>query len=181
MATLVWTLRTEAETLLPDIPNYHQVDAHIYRGGQPTDAGIAILGRNGIRTIIDLRPNGDEGTHSIRKESDAVEAAGMRYISIPLSGVSAPSPESVAKILFLANEAEGPVLIHCRRGADRTGAIIACYRIEHDHWKNSDALQEAIKFGMSWLEFGMRRFVSRYQPQPTTAPSVPAFNVTPTQ
>lgn len=179
VTTLVSIFPADAETGPPDLPNCHQVDSRIYRGGQPTDAGFSILSKNGIRTIIDLRPNGDEGTHSIKKESDAVDGAGMRYISIPLSGVSAPPPESVAKILFLANEAEGPVFIHCRRGSDCTGAIVACYRIEHDHWKRSDALQEAEKLGMRWLEFGMKRFVSTYQPEPMIAPSVPAFGAVP--
>lgn len=49
--------------------------------------------------------------------------------------------------------------MHCRRGADRTGTVIACFRIAHDGWSNRKALREAMSFGMSWLEFGMQRYV----------------------
>src|ERR1039458_7808574 len=44
-------------------------------------------------------------------------------------------------------------------GDDRAGAVIACYRITHDGWTNRRALHEAVSYGMSWIEFGMQRYV----------------------
>jgi protein tyrosine/serine phosphatase len=55
-----------------------------------------------------------------------------------------------------------PVFIHCKHGCDRTGTIIACYRIEHDHWSSQAALAEARRYGMSKLARGMRRFIIRF-------------------
>jgi protein tyrosine/serine phosphatase len=53
--------------------------------------------------------------------------------------------------------------VHCLRGADRTGTVIACYRIAHDQWPNQKALDEALTFGMSWTERGMRNYVLHYE------------------
>ena len=88
----------------------------------------------------------------------------MRYVSVPLSDIHAPSGADIAKLLALIDDASaGPVFIHCRLGKDRTGTVCACYRIAHDRWDNAKALSEARSFGMSWLEQGMQRYVLHYQ------------------
>jgi protein tyrosine/serine phosphatase len=39
-----------------DLPNFHEVIAHqLYRGGQPTAAGLRALAAMGIKTVVDLR------------------------------------------------------------------------------------------------------------------------------
>jgi uncharacterized protein (TIGR01244 family) len=140
----------------PGISNFHQVNEHIYRGAQPRDDGWAGLTRYGIKTVIDLRP---ESEHSCKTEKRLVEAAGMRYINVPFSEIHGPSDGNISKVLALLNESGGAVFLHCRRGADRTGTVIACYRIAHDGWTNQKALDEAKSHGMSWLEFGMQHYV----------------------
>jgi tyrosine-protein phosphatase SIW14 len=165
-----------------DLPNYHQVNDHVYRGGQPTDDGFHALSRAGIRTIIDLRPEGDENNHSLKHEAEIVEGSGMRYVSMPMHGMATPPPEAIAKLMILLNnENDGPVFIHCKRGADRTGAVIAAYRIQHDQWKNPDALKEAVSLGMSWFQFNMKRFVSGYQPEHAATPAVETAGILPAQ
>jgi tyrosine-protein phosphatase SIW14 len=142
------------------ITRFHQVNDRVYRGGQPSDKDWAGLAKLGIKTVIDLRPSNE---HSTAAEQRAVEAAGMHYVNVPMHGVEAPSDENVAKVLSLFNsDSAGPVFVHCRRGADRTGTVIACYRISHDHWQNPKALQEARSLGMSWVEFGMQRYVLEF-------------------
>ena len=143
------------------IPNFHQVNAHIYRGAQPSTRGFCSLANLGVKTIIDLRGGG----HRSAAERRIVEAAGMRYVSIPLSDIFAPTDQQVSRLLALLNEAAtGPVFIHCRRGDDRTGTIIACYRISHDHWENRQALDEALANGMSRTEILMRHYVLHFKP-----------------
>ena len=69
----------------------------------------------------------------------------------------------------------GPVFIHCRRGADRTGTLVACYRIAHDGWGNRKALQEARFLGMHWFEFPMKNYIlSFHVTQPAVLAASPA-------
>jgi tyrosine-protein phosphatase SIW14 len=144
----------------PGVPNFHIVNEHLYRGGQPAGAGWRSLAKLGVKTVIDLRL---ESEHSISKEALAVEAAGMIYISQPMSRLAAPTNEEISKILTLLNSSEKwPVFIHCRRGADRTGTVIACYRIVHNQWASDEALQEARTYGMSRLEVGMKHFIQNF-------------------
>src|SRR5436190_22120189 len=103
-----------AATEVPGVGNFHQVNSQVYRGAQPTTEGFTNLAHLGITTVIDLREPGDRST----EESKIVQAAGMRYISVPMKGMSAPSPADVAKVLNILNDsAAGPVFVHCRRGA----------------------------------------------------------------
>lgn len=151
------------------IPRFHQVNEHIYRGGQPSAKSWEGLARLGVKTVIDLRP---EGEHSTKAEARAVEAAGMRYVNVPLNGIQAPPDEKIAEALTLLDaNSMAPVFVHCRRGADRTGTVIACYRIAHDHWANQKALQEAKSYDMSWVEFAMQRYVLNFQPLAAAASS----------
>jgi protein tyrosine/serine phosphatase len=94
----------------------------------------------------------------------------MHYISVPMYGMATPSNESVLKVLgLLEDRSTGPVFVHCKRGADRTGGVIACYRVEHDHWKNDRALAEARSMGMSWFQTAIQSYVRKYQARDLTA------------
>jgi tyrosine-protein phosphatase SIW14 len=149
-----------AEAAAPGVANFHQVTGRIYRGAQPDAKGWDSLAKLGVKTIIDLRP---EKEHSCKAEKRAVEAAGMHYVNAPLNGAHAPSDRNISKVLGLLDDSASPIFVHCRRGADRTGTVIACYRITHDGWNNRRALQEATSFGMSWFEFGMQRYVLAFR------------------
>ena len=146
----------------PALPNFHQVNDHIYRGGQPSADAWPSLAKMGIKTVVDLRRDGEEG-HSTAEEALAVAAAGLTYVNIPMKGIVAPTEAQVAKALALLNSKD-PVFIHCKRGADRTGTIIACYRMSHDGWQHQQALHEAKSLGMSFMEFGMKSYISSFQP-----------------
>jgi len=143
------------------IRNFGKVNDRLYRGGAPTPAGLKELADIKIITDLDLREPG-EGTESERR---AAESAGIKYINVPLSGFSAPTEGQIKRILSLITPDDaGRTFVHCRRGKDRTGTVIACYRIEHDGWSPQKALAEANSYGMSWMERGMRGFVLRFKP-----------------
>jgi tyrosine-protein phosphatase SIW14 len=145
------------------VSNFHEIDPHVYRGAQPTAEGFRNLARMGIQVVIDLRG----GQTRAMAEEKTVEADGMRYVHVPLNGFFAPSGADISRLLAILDSPDsGPVFVHCRRGADRTGTLIACYRISHDHWKNARALQEARHDGMSWLERSMQHFILTYKPPP---------------
>ena len=157
LAIPVWL--TSAE--LPEIKNMQAVNDHIYRGAQPGSQGFKELAKMGIKTVIDLR---DKRTQADR-EKQMVEALGMKYVGIPMS-MHAPTDDQIAKALSVLNSTESaPVFLHCLGGRDRTGAVIACYRIAHDGWDNQKALAEATVHGLSVFDVGMRHYIVRFSPK----------------
>jgi tyrosine-protein phosphatase SIW14 len=156
-----------AGSLNENLPNFQKVDDHIYRGAQPINSGFQALAQLGIKTVVDLR---DIGEHSQADEQKLVTDLGMRYVSIPMQGMSTPKADQVAAVLALLNDTtSGPVFVHCKRGADRTGTVIAVYRISHDSWQNKKALSEAKSYGMSIFEHAMQHYVMDYKPSITLA------------
>jgi protein tyrosine phosphatase (PTP) superfamily phosphohydrolase (DUF442 family) len=145
----------------PGIKNFHQVNEHVYRGAQPTDEGFQYLAKNGVKTVIDLR-EADERSQS---EEAVVTAAGMNYVNVPMTGLTPPTEPEITRILgILEDDSAGAVFVHCQRGADRTGAVIAAYRIDHDHWDNDRALSEAKSDGMGSFQFPRRSYIRDFQP-----------------
>jgi len=145
------------------IGNFHKVDDHVYRGAQPSSEGFHALAKLGIKIVVDLREPGERS----QSEEKLVTGEGMQYVPVPMQGMHAPPDESVIRVLnLLEDTTTGPVFVHCMRGADRTGNVIACYRIEHDHWQNERALAEARSLGMSRFEKAIQHYVLKYQPRP---------------
>ncbi len=152
---LPWVWPQE-ETTLPGLPRFAQVAEGFYRSGQPNAVGFQYLARLGVKTVIDLRGPGERA----ERERALVESLGMRYVNIPLSGWRRPQDEAVLRILaLLADPAARPVLVHCRRGADRTGVIVALYRILYEGWDPERAYREMRAFGFRWYLRGMKRYV----------------------
>jgi protein-tyrosine phosphatase len=145
----------------PGINNFHQVNQLIYRGAQPTPDGLEYLAKIGVKTVLDLRENGERSS----EEEARVTSLGMHYVNVPMTGLTAPSSAEITRILVLMEApSTGPVFVHCMRGADRTGAVVAAYRIDHDHWDNSRALNEAMSLGMSFFQLPRQNFIRKFQP-----------------
>lgn len=141
------------------LPRFQKINEMLYRGAQPLDSGMERLAELGIKTVINLR-----GENEItRSEETAARASGLSYFSVPLRDLSAPTDKQVEKILGLINDAPNwPVFIHCNHGKDRTGTIIAVYRISQDGWTGDEAKAEAKRMGMSWVQFGMKSYIGDY-------------------
>jgi tyrosine-protein phosphatase SIW14 len=152
----------EAPIQAPGVPNFHQVNEHVFRGAQPVRQGWESLAALGVKVVIDLRREHEDGEHSTAAEAKAVHAAGMRYVNVPMNGIMAPGDADIAKVLGLLNGAE-PVFVHCKKGMDRTGTVVACYRISHDQWKNKKAMDEARSIGLHWVELGMKRYITGFR------------------
>ncbi len=154
----------------PHVRHFAQVDEAIYRGGEPSEAGLRDLAALHVKLVVDLREKGS-GT---KREEAEVEALGMEYRNFPLRSFSAPSVEQIDTLLaILSNKADLPVFVHCWRGKDRTGTVIACYRIRHDGWSNARALKEANSHGLSYAERGMRSFILHFPAMTPVAAETP--------
>jgi len=146
---------------VPGIPNFDQVDAHVYRGGQPTSEGFRNLAKLGVITIVDLREAGGRS----KAENLTVTAAGMKYVNVPMTGLTPPTASEITRLLALMEDSTGgPVFVHCLRGADRTGAVIAAYHIDHDKWDNSRALKDAKAHSMSFFQFPRESYIKSFRP-----------------
>jgi protein tyrosine/serine phosphatase len=176
LVTAAFSSALFAASVADGVGNFQKVDEHVYRGAQPTPEGFSNLSKLGIKLVVDLREPGDRSA----LESKIVTAAGMKYISVPMYGMETPSNDSVQKVLaLLEDNSTGPVFVHCKRGADRTGGVIACYRIEHDGWKSEKALVEARSMGMSWFQKAIQSYVLKYQPRTLAATAMVPATVQP--
>jgi protein tyrosine/serine phosphatase len=127
------------------IPRFQMVDAGIYRGGQPIREGFELLKRHGIKTVINLRTENDEAA--------IVKELGMNYIHLPinLKMWSKIPDKAIQRYFEIVNDpANHPIFFHCRRGADRTGALAGFYRIAVQGWGAEKAYKEARDIGMRW-------------------------------
>jgi tyrosine-protein phosphatase SIW14 len=147
------------------IPNWGRVTDTLYRGGQPVAAGFKSLQQLGVGIVVDFRDEPEE----IASEKRNVEALGVRYVSIPWKGSGNPSNPQVVEFLDLVRaNPQSKIFVHCKRGADRTGVMIAAYRIAVEHKTVADAVAEMHQYHYDhfWLP-QLERYV-RTLPQTLT-------------
>ena len=141
------------------IKNFGQMDERFYRGAQPKEADFKDLAALGIKTIIDLR---DDPTSY---EKRAAEAAGLRYVNIPMSDTSYPKEAQVQQFLKLATDpATGAFYVHCAGGRHRTGVAGAVYRMSVYGWDYDRTYGEMKKFDFytRWGHGPMKDYVEDY-------------------
>lgn len=142
-----------------DLPNFYPINLNLYRGGQPTEAGVKQLAQMGVKTIIDLR-GADKNS---RREQEWAQKAGVKFIVVDLSNWLKPSADDINEIMKDIDAPKNqPVFVHCKRGADRTGTVVAVYRITHDGWTAKQAISEAKKFDFGWWQFWMKDYINDY-------------------
>jgi protein-tyrosine phosphatase len=141
------------------IENFDKVDDKLYRGAQPNAVGIEMLKSLSVTTVINFRDVND----SWGEEEGYATSAGMAYVQVPLPAMSAPSHAEIERILDAIKFSPGPVFVHCQFGCDRTGTVVACYRIRFKKEKPEVALQDAEQHGMSAFEVGMKNFILSFK------------------
>jgi protein tyrosine phosphatase (PTP) superfamily phosphohydrolase (DUF442 family) len=138
------------------IGNYQQVTAGLRRGALPSAAGMEVLAKEGVKTIIDLRKHDAAG---INTEREHARSLGLNYFHIPMGHCAPKSADVIAFLDITTNPKYQPVFVHCRQGADRTGILVALYRMLLQDWSFGDAYREMRDHQFKpWL-LGMRRFL----------------------
>lgn len=136
-----------------DLPNGRQLFADVITGGQPTEAQLRAAHEQGIRTVVNLRPDGEFDGFD---EEALVEELGMRYIHIPVAG-----PDDVTKdaatILndVLADTTNRPLLMHCSSG-NRVGSLFAARAYFLQDTDPERALDIGTRAGLTQLEAPLR-------------------------
>ncbi|HEU5459901.1 MAG TPA: tyrosine-protein phosphatase [Pyrinomonadaceae bacterium] len=150
---------TEKATPKVTIKNFGQMDERFFRGAQPKEDEYGELAALGIKTVIDLR----EDTESYAKSQ--AEAAGMRYVNIPMIAKKYPESSQVDQFLKLVDDpSTGKFFVHCAGGRHRTGAMGAVYRFNHYNWNFEQVYAEMKKFDFytRWGHGDFKKFVQDY-------------------
>ncbi|MBY0359042.1 MAG: tyrosine-protein phosphatase [Candidatus Obscuribacterales bacterium] len=129
-----------------DLPNFHQVHPFLYRGGEPTEAGLKQLQEMGVKTIIDLRAPSE----SAIAEGKLAKDLGMKYINLVMTSAP-PTKKQVDTVIGAIKKAQetpesGSVFLHCAHGSDRTGCLIGIWRVDQENWSYEDAYKEMRKY-----------------------------------
>ncbi len=119
---------------LAGVPNLYRVTDELYRSDQPSPLGMQNLKKLGIKTIVNLR-----AFHSDRHKIGEI---GFAYEHIYMKPWHPEAGDAVRFLQIVTDPKRSPVLVHCQHGADRTGAMIAIYRIAVQGWSKEEAIRE---------------------------------------
>lgn len=120
-------------------PNLFQVSDTLYRSAQPSAQGMRSLKGLGVETILNLR--------SLHSDRDEIGDTRLVYAHIHMKAWNTDEEDLVRFLAIVTNEKRTPVLVHCRRGSDRTGLVCATYRVVVQGWTKKDAIEEMIHGG----------------------------------
>ena len=127
------------------IGNFGEVTHELYRGAQPNRVGYQELANMGVNIVVDLRLTGKD------KEGREVQKLGMQFVAIPWHCYF-PKDKVFARFLALLRENRGKkIFVHCRYGDDRTGMMIAAYRMAVEGWTPKEARREMEQYGFHHL------------------------------
>jgi protein tyrosine phosphatase (PTP) superfamily phosphohydrolase (DUF442 family) len=127
---------------LAGVPNLYRVSDALYRGDQPSPLGMQNLKTLGLKTILNLR--------SFHSDRDEIGETGLAYEHIYMKAWH-PEEEDVVRFLKIVTDPKrAPVLVHCQHGADRTGTMIAVYRIAVQGWSEAEAIREMTQGGFGF-------------------------------
>jgi protein tyrosine/serine phosphatase len=124
------------------VSNLHRITPMLYRSEQPTALGMKNLEKLGIRTVINLRAFNDD--------ADEVNGTSLRIEHVKILTWRIDDKHVVEVMRMLRKSENGPFLIHCQHGADRTGLMSAMYRILEQGWSADDALKELLDGGYGY-------------------------------
>ncbi len=123
------------------IKNFYRVNDDVYRSAQPGVGGMKQLERLGIRSILNLR--------ELHSDADEARAAKIRLYHVPINPAKIDDAVIVRALRVIAH-ADKPVLVHCWHGSDRTGAVIAMYRMVFMNWPREKAVEEFLHGGFGY-------------------------------
>lgn len=140
-----------------EVSNWYRVSPDVHRCAQPGRKGMQELAEFGIRSVVNLR----------EYHSDQTTVAGtpLALREVPLDAGDL-TYEQLVVALKAVLAAQKPTVVHCWHGSDRTGAVIAAYRIAVEGWTPSAALDEMVAggYGHSAWFANLRQLVGGLEP-----------------
>ncbi len=149
-----------------DIRGFHQVDADLYRGGHPRCSGYEKLAGLGIRTIIDLQGTPEQKARDCSAKGHAGEFR-FQFISFKINlfrtTLIGVSDKQLDRLFSIIAQAPKPIFISCKFGEDRTGLVVALYRMKRGEMTYAEARQEALYYGFEPNNCGLNRTFKRFK------------------
>gem|GEM_PF-451072 len=124
------------------LPNFFRVSENLYRSAQPSQEGMQTACRLGIKTVINLR--------SSNSDRDIIKGLDLKPEHIKTRAWNAKTEDVVKFLKIVSVKENGPFLVHCKHGADRTGLMCAMYRIVIQGWDRQQAVDEMVKGGFGF-------------------------------
>ncbi|MBN6074850.1 dual specificity protein phosphatase family protein [Aggregatibacter actinomycetemcomitans] len=124
-------------TLISEQENLYRIDDNFYRSEQLDRRAEPLLEKLNIKTIVNLR------FFDRNNDKQAFGHKNIKLINTPLLTWTINTKE-IADILWQIHQhqKDGPVLVHCYHGADRTGLVVAMYRVVYQNWNLNEAKRE---------------------------------------
>ena len=116
-----------------DFNNFYKINDSLYRSNQPSKKAFKELEIYGFKTIINFR----RFINDNRKARDTK----LKLVHLPLQTAKVTETD-IIEALTIIKESQKPILIHCWHGSDRTGVVIASYRIVFENWTKEKAIAE---------------------------------------
>ncbi len=121
------------EISLENLTNCYRINDLLYRSEQPNHDAMVELQNIGIVSVLNLR--------NIRSDKQEIRGTNLVALHCPINTWTISYDDIVAGLLMLRNSAK-PTVVHCLHGSDRTGCIVAAYRMVYDGWSREDAIAE---------------------------------------
>ena len=85
----------------------------------------------------------------------------ISFYNIRMSEIFPPSQRQLKEGVEIIQTARKPVYVHCLHGVDRTGFVIAAYRMIHQGWTLDKAYQECLDMGhhVFWYWYWKRSLI----------------------
>jgi len=126
------------------LQNFYKVDDKIYRSAQPDREEFKDLYKFGIRNVLNLRYFHDD--------KDELANTPIKSYHIPINTSKMTYEQLVQAVSYLL-KTDGKTLVHCLHGSDRTGTVIAGYRIGVQGWSKEKAIDEFVNGGFGYHSF----------------------------
>lgn len=153
---------------------FAKVDERLYRGGLPSLQNLKDLKARGIKTDITLMgeiPVYD--TAMVLREKYWAGKAGIKFVQVTVPTGKMPIGPKISNkqvdafLKVVMDPANQPCYVHCLHGRDRTGTMVASYRISQNGFTNAQAYAEMKTFGFSETDYPkLAAFVQVYVPTP---------------
>lgn len=124
------------------VPNLHRVTPLLYRSAQPSAEGMRAAEKLGVKTVISLR--------TFHSDKDEIESTKLMMERIYFKTWHAEEEDVVRFLKLVSNTNNGPFLVHCQHGADRTGTMVAVYRLAVQGWTKDAAIKEMKDGGFNY-------------------------------